>query len=115
MTTDQPSHDRTPDDQRTDDPQFDDRSADDWPLETRVPADESPVECAYCGRPFPREEHLVLHRGLDHPDALDESEVEAFREAYDAENEELRLFRLKAVALLVLLYFGFLFTYSVVT
>lgn len=83
-------------------------------LDTDVPPGDSPFECEYCGRPFRHEDHLVLHRGLDHPDALSESEVEAFQETYRAEAEEIRLFRLKALALLVLLYFGFLFAYSAI-
>ncbi|WP_227354429.1 C2H2-type zinc finger protein [Haladaptatus salinisoli] len=84
-------------------------------LDTSVPAGESPHECSRCGMPFRHEDHLVLHRGLEHGDDLSEAEVAAFRDAYEAESEELRLFRLKALALLVLLYFGFLFTYSFVT
>lgn len=65
--------------------------------------------------PFRHEDHLVLHRGLEHSDELSEDEVAVFHDAYEAESEELRLFRLKALALLVLLYFGFLFMYSFVT
>ncbi|WP_458204822.1 DUF7410 domain-containing protein [Haladaptatus sp. NG-SE-30] len=83
--------------------------------ETHVPTDESAHECSYCGRPFRHEEYLVLHRGLEHGEELDDDEVATFRDAYESENEELRLFRLKALALLILLYFGFLFTYSIVT
>ena len=83
--------------------------------ETRVPTGESAFECGYCGQPFSHEEYLALHRGLKHGDELDEREVAEFHDAYGDETEELRLFRLKALALLVLLYFGFLFTYSVVT
>lgn len=87
----------------------------DQPLDTHVPAGESPHQCGYCGRPFPREEYLALHRGLEHGDVLDDAEVTAFHEVYEDETEELRLFRLKMLALLVVLYFGFLFTYSIVT
>ena len=80
-----------------------------------APSDERTHDCPYCGRPFAREEYRTLHVGLDHHEACTDAEVEAFREAYREENEELRLFRLKAVGGLVLLYFGFLFTYSLVT
>lgn len=82
---------------------------------THVKSGESIHECSYCGQPFSHEEYLVLHRGLEHGDKLSDDEVDAFHDAYQEETEELRLFRLKALALLVLLYFGFLFTYSVVT
>ncbi|WP_266077718.1 C2H2-type zinc finger protein [Haladaptatus caseinilyticus] len=83
-------------------------------LETSVPSGEPSYECAYCGQPFSHREYLVLHRGLKHGDELSDEEVNAFHEAYEEESEELRLFRLKALALLVLLYFGFLFMYSIV-
>ncbi|WP_135820029.1 DUF7410 domain-containing protein [Halostella litorea] len=90
----------------------------DTATETRdadVPPGEPTHDCPYCGRPFAREEYRTLHVGLDHPDACTDAEVAAFREAYREESEDLRLFRLKAVGGLVLLYFGFLFTYSLVT
>lgn len=74
-----------------------------------------PVVCDYCGRQFAREEWLALHRGLDHADALDASERAAFESAYEAEEDDLRFFRLQALAALVALYFGFLIVYTVVT
>jgi hypothetical protein len=76
---------------------------------------EPPVRCGYCGRRFAREEWRALHRGLDHEDRLTEPERAAFREAYESEREDLRLFRLQALLGLVLLYFGFLIVYAVVT
>jgi hypothetical protein len=82
--------------------------------QTTVPADETPADCPYCGRPFAREEYLTLHKGLDHYEDLSADEQEAFVEAYEAETEEIKLFRLKAVGLLVVIYFGFLFTYAIV-
>jgi CRISPR/Cas system endoribonuclease Cas6 (RAMP superfamily) len=80
----------------------------------RVPPGESPYECAYCGHPFREEEYLVLHRGLEHGNELPEDEVEAFYDTYEAETEELKHFRLKALGILVLLYFGFLFIYAII-
>lgn len=79
------------------------------------PDDDGPFPCAYCGRRFAREEWLTLHRGLDHGDAIDAAEREAFEAAYDAEEDDLRFFRLQALAALVALYFGFLIVYAVVT
>ncbi|WP_424018290.1 C2H2-type zinc finger protein [Halorientalis pallida] len=83
------------------------------PAEYDLPPDADPSVCAHCGAPFADEELLALHRGIDHPDALDESERDAFEAAYESEQERLRLFRLKALGALVLLYFGLLITYSV--
>ncbi|NEU56650.1 C2H2-type zinc finger protein [Halorussus sp. MSC15.2] len=83
--------------------------------ETEVPPGESPAECPYCGRPLESEELLVLHEGIDHWDRLDDDRREAFRETYQRENDDLRTFRLKLLGLLVLVYFVFLFVYSVET
>jgi hypothetical protein len=71
--------------------------------------------CPHCGRPFRRERHLDLHLGLDHGDRVDDGARERFETAYIDEGEEIRRFRLKVLAVLVVLYFGFLFTYSVAT
>jgi hypothetical protein len=83
------------------------------PREYDVPTDAEPVVCAHCGAPFADDELLALHRGIDHADALDGAEREAFEDAYEAESEDLRLFRLKALGALVVLYFGLLMMYSV--
>jgi len=79
-----------------------------------VPPTESVYECEYCERPFAREELRALHRGLEHASALDDEEVEQFRDAHGGEDESLRLFRLKALAVLVVLYFTLLMIYAVV-
>jgi len=79
-----------------------------------VPADATAYTCSYCGRPFARESWLALHRGLAHPNELDDEEVEAFRAAHDEEEESLSAFRLQALGALVLIYFGFLMVYALV-
>ncbi|MFB6255695.1 MAG: hypothetical protein ABEH58_03040 [Haloplanus sp.] len=83
--------------------------------ETEVPPDETPAVCDRCGQPFSGETHLALHRGLNHEDALSESEREAYEAALEEEVAGLRRFRLLALAALVAIYFGFLMTYAVVT
>jgi hypothetical protein len=77
-----------------------------------VPDDETPSVCPDCGRPLPDERLLALHRGLDHYDSLDDDEREAFEAAYRDERDDLRVFRLKALLVLVVLYFAFLFAYA---
>ena len=77
-----------------------------------VPAGESPVECPRCGAPFCAERYRDLHLGLEHPDDLDDDQVERYREAYREEGSELRLFRLLALAALVAVYFGLLVAYA---
>jgi hypothetical protein len=83
--------------------------------QTAVPEGETPATCDYCGRPFPDGESLTLHRGLAHYGSLTDEEREAFAEAYRAEEPDLRRFRIVALGLLVLIYFGFLMLYAGVT
>ncbi len=77
-----------------------------------APTSEGPFDCRYCGQRFTREEWLALHRGLEH-DGLTAEEQAAFEAAREAENKQLRLFRLKALGALVALYFGFVMAYAV--
>lgn len=78
-----------------------------------IPADASPVECRFCGRPFSTESRRILHEGLDHYERLDDATRRAFADAYEAEQEAIRVFRVKALGALVVLYFGFLWAYSI--
>ncbi|MFB6200847.1 MAG: C2H2-type zinc finger protein [Halorhabdus sp.] len=79
-----------------------------------VPDDATPVRCPECDSPFAREELLALHRGQAHADRLDETARDAFQDAYDDESDRLRLFRLKALLALIVLYFVLLMTYALV-
>ncbi|WP_336002524.1 C2H2-type zinc finger protein [Halorientalis halophila] len=83
------------------------------PDEYEVPPGDEPVVCTHCGAPFADADLLALHRGIEHAAALDEAEREAFDDAYEAESEALRLFRLQALGALVMLYFGLLMAYAV--
>ncbi|MFC7155407.1 C2H2-type zinc finger protein [Halomarina halobia] len=76
---------------------------------------DDPYACEFCDRRFAREDWLVLHRGLEHGDRLSPAEYERFQETYEDEEEGLTLFRLKALGLLVVVYFGFLIVYAFVT
>ena len=69
--------------------------------------------CVDCGRAFHAADLRVLHRGVRHPDALNAAEREAYREAYAAEERAIRSFRIRALGVLVVLYFGLLFLYVV--
>jgi hypothetical protein len=83
--------------------------------QTAVPPGETAATCEYCGRPFPDAESLTLHRGLTHYESLSGDEQTAFVEAYRGEEADLRRFRIVALGLLVLIYFGFLLLYAGVT
>ncbi|PSP82239.1 DNA-binding protein [Halobacteriales archaeon QS_1_68_17] len=85
---------------------------DDAPDGYAVPDGESPVACRYCGRPFGDDQLLALHRGLEHGDRLGDDERAAFEDALASERDQLRRFRLKALAALVALYFGLLIAYA---
>lgn len=74
--------------------------------------DGAPHVCAYCGRAFARPDWLALHRGLAHEARLNDGERAAFADAREREAAALRKFRLKALAVLVVLYFGFVMAYS---
>lgn len=77
--------------------------------------EDGPFTCGYCGRPFAREAWLALHRGLDHEGEITAAEREAFEDAYEDEEADLRMFRLQALGVLVLVYFSFLIVYGLVT
>lgn len=72
----------------------------------------SPPACEYCGRRFANARLLALHWGHRHDDRLTASQRDAYRAAYESESETLRQYRIKAVAALVVLYFGFLFAFA---
>jgi hypothetical protein len=90
-------------------------TAPDEEFPTTVPDGETAHACDRCGRPFPDAESLTLHRGLTHYGDLTSEEREAFADAYESEETDLRRFRIVSLGLLVLLYFGFLMVYAVVT
>ncbi|MDS0477832.1 hypothetical protein [Natrinema sp. 1APR25-10V2] len=73
-----------------------------------VSADDSPNRCPYCDRPFRRARSETLHRGLEHSERLSDRERAAFDRAVREEDGEIRRFRLYALGVLVLLYFGLL-------
>jgi hypothetical protein len=82
--------------------------------ETAVPDDAAAATCPYCGRRFPRERAVTLHVGLDHADEASDEEVESFQAAYRDERDDLRRFQLLALAVLIVVYFGFLFAFAIV-
>ena len=85
-------------------------------VNTEVPTEETPAEvCEYCKRPFATTDRLVLHKGLEHVRVLTEREKEAFIAARSDEEDDLRTFRLKALLLLVIVYFSFLIIYGILS
>ncbi|MES3516671.1 MAG: C2H2-type zinc finger protein [Natronomonas sp.] len=75
-------------------------------------APDDPAVCEHCGEKFVDDQLLALHRGLEHTDALSAAEIDAYRDARSQERDAVRLFRLKALAGLLLIYFGFIYVYA---
>jgi hypothetical protein len=88
------------------------RATTDGATDSTADAAAGSVGCDVCGREFPTDRLLVLHRGVRHPSALSAAERESYREVYLDEEDRIRSFRLRALAVLVVLYFGFLFLYA---
>jgi len=89
------------------------QATDEQPDSYSVSADDDPLVCQYCETPFAAEQYLALHWGQTHSDALTDEERTAYEDAAEDEREAIRLFRIKAIGLLVLLYFGLLMAYAV--
>lgn len=68
--------------------------------------------CPYCGTGFPTANLREFHLWQRHAEELSDAERERITAAYEAEQTDLREFRMKALAALVLLYFGFLLAYA---
>jgi hypothetical protein len=86
------------------------RDTDDY----RVPDGAPRHDCGRCGATFATERGLALHRGLRH-DGLTDAERAAYESARETETTELRRFRILALGALVVVYFGLLFAYALVT
>jgi hypothetical protein len=70
------------------------------------------ARCPYCDRRFARDDYRDLHLGVDHAGELTAEERERYEAALAEEEQQLRLFRYKALGLLVLVYFGFLILFA---
>ena len=77
--------------------------------ETAVPEGETPaMRCPYCGRPFARRRHGVLHVVEVHPDRATEAERDAYDAAHDEESDDLFVYHLKVMFALGALYAAFI-------
>ena len=82
------------------------------PVPTDVPADAEPVTCPYCERPFPSERLRSLHLGERHAGDLTAGEREAFETAEEAEIDDLFVYHLKVVSLIVIVVMGLSYVYA---
>ena len=83
-------------------------------MEYDIPPETDVQDCPYCDRPFAEADQRDIHIGVDHADAMTDEQREAFEAAWAAEDDALRQYRIIAVGVLVLIYFGLLMTYALV-
>ena len=77
--------------------------------ETAVPEGETPaIQCPYCGRPFARRRHGVLHVVEAHPGRATETEREAYDAVHEEESDDLFVYHLKVMFALGALYAAFI-------
>lgn len=79
-----------------------------------VPAEEAPVRCPRCDRPFRTEQYRDLHLVEHDLESLSELERTAYEAALDAEDDDLFVFHLKIVAVLSILYTVLVLAYMIV-
>lgn len=85
------------------------------PVPTSVPpAEDDPVRCPYCDRPFPRAHLRDLHVGNRHPDEISGPERERYEAAVDRESDDLFILHMKVIAGLVLAFFAIAYLYAFV-
>jgi hypothetical protein len=80
-----------------------------------VPPDADAYHCPYCEDVEPREDLRDLHVGHRHPDEASETELETFERTFERESNDVFIYHLKVISLVVAIYFIFLFTYSAVS
>ncbi|MWG35926.1 hypothetical protein GQS65_15780 [Halomarina oriensis] len=68
--------------------------------------------CPYCERPFPTDRLRALHLGERHADRLTPEERATFEETEDEEIDDLFVYHLKVVALIVLVVMGLSYVYA---
>lgn len=73
-----------------------------------------PTVCTYCGNQFVDEQLLSLHHAYEHGERITAAERTAYETARAEERDAIRLFRLKALAGLLVIYFGFVIVYAFV-
>mgnify|MGYP006280736631 FL=1 len=81
---------------------------------TAFAVDDDAERCPYCGRPFATDHLLTLHLGEEHAESMTEAEAERYAAADDQESDDLFIFHIKVLAVLSLITFIFLYSYTFV-
>lgn len=82
--------------------------------EAAFTVDGDAERCPYCGRPFVTAHLRTLHLGEEHPEAMSEAEAKRYAAADDQESDDLFIFHIKVLAVLTLIMFVFLYSYTFV-
>ncbi|MFD1514880.1 DUF7410 domain-containing protein [Halomarina rubra] len=82
------------------------------PVPTDVPPDAVVATCPYCDRPFPSDHLRALHLGERHAARLSDRERDAFERAEETEVDDLFVYHLKVVSLIVLVVMGLSYVYA---
>lgn len=79
-----------------------------------VPPDADAFDCPYCDVIEPREDLLTLHVGHEHESLASEAELDDFEKTFERESNDVFIYHLKVIVMVVAIYFVFLFAYSAV-
>jgi|GEM_PF-2772741 len=79
-----------------------------------VPPDAESFDCPYCDVVEPREDLLTLHVGHEHESQASAEELDDFEKTFERESNDVFIYHLKVIVMVVAIYFVFLFTYSAV-
>jgi hypothetical protein len=91
-----------------------DRSTTDNLAPAAFTVDDDAERCPYCGRPFATDHLLTLHLGEEHAGSLTDEEADRYAAADDQESDDLFIFHIKVLAVLSLITFVFLYSYTFV-
>lgn len=80
-----------------------------------VPPGADAYPCPYCDVVEPREDLRDLHVGHRHADVATDAELDTFERTFERESNDVFIYHLKVISLVVAIYFIFLFTYSAVS
>jgi hypothetical protein len=82
------------------------------PIPTVVPEDAVAATCPYCDRPFPSDRLRSLHLGERHGERLTDGQRSAYEDAEDQEVDDLFVYHLKVVSLIVVVVMGLSYVYA---
>lgn len=80
--------------------------------EAEFVVDDDAKYCPHCDHPLATDHLRALHVGEQHPEAMSDTEADAFAAARDQESDDLFVFHIKVLAAITLVTFIFIYTYA---